>query len=121
MLNSWLKFLLNVPRILILYSGRCPLDKVTWLLALCRDLTHISILSKTLHRQTVSSKFVAIGSIGIVPETRNFYLPALQSVIWAVSNKTFPSCIVRNVKGKLESFISPSKILPDNFIFSRDS
>ena len=29
-------------------GDRCPLDKVTWLLALCRDLTHLSVLSQTV-------------------------------------------------------------------------
>ena len=83
-------------------GDRCPLDKVTWLLALCRDLTHLSVLSQTVHREVQSS----INRFNIVISTREFALPSLNTVIWNVRNESYPSLLVSEVKQRLRDSLS---------------
>ena len=83
-------------------GDRCPLDKVTWLLALCRDLTHLSVLSQTVHREVQSS----INRFNIVISTREFALPSLNTVIWNIRNESYPSLLVSEVKQRLRNCLS---------------
>ena len=83
-------------------GDRCPLDKVTWLLALCLDLTHLSVLSQTVHREVQSS----INRFNIVISTREFALPSLNTVIWNIRNESYPSLLVSEVKQRLRNCLS---------------
>lgn len=80
-------------------GDRCPLDKLTWLLALCRDLTHLSLLSQTVHSQVRSS----LNRFNIVISTREFDLPALVTVLWDVRNDSYPPLLVSEVRQRLEN------------------
>ena len=87
-------------------GDRCPLDKVTWLLALCRDLTYLAILSQTLHAKVRS----LWNRYNIVVHMREFNLPALTTVVWDVRNETFPCLLVTEVKQRLATFLSPGSL-----------
>ena len=90
-------------------GDRCPLDKVTWLLALCRDLTHLSVFSQTVHRDVRSS----INRFNIVISTREFALPALNTVIWDIRNESYPSLLVSEVKQRLRLCQRSSQFITD--------
>ena len=70
---------------------------MTWLLAQCRDLRHLALLSQVVHRnvQTSGNRF------NIVISTRQFHLPVLASVVWEMRNQTFPSLLEREILDRL--------------------
>ena len=85
--------------IFLAVGDRCPLDKVTWLLAQCRDLRQLAILSQVLHSEVRSS----VNKYNIVISTRQFNLPVLASVVWEIRNETFPSLLEREILSRLRS------------------
>ena len=74
-------------------------NQVTWLLAECRDLKHLAILSQLLHRNVRSS----VNKFNIVISTKEFHLPFLTSVVWEMRNQTFPSLLEREILSRLTS------------------
>ena len=74
-------------------------NQVTWLLAECRDLKHLAILSQLVHRNVRSS----VNKFNIVISTKEFHLPFLTSVVWEMRNQTFPSLLEREILSRLTS------------------
>ena len=74
-------------------------NQVTWLLAECRDLKHLAILSQLVHKNVRSS----VNKFNIVISTKEFHLPFLTSVVWEMRNQTFPSLLEREILSRLTS------------------
>ena len=74
-------------------------NQVTWLLAECRDLKHLAILSQLVHKNVRSS----VNKFNIVISTKEFHLPFLTSVVWEMRNQTFPSLLEGEILSRLTS------------------
>jgi len=92
-------------------GDRCMLDRLTWLLARCHLLRHLSVISQVLseHVKSSASRF------DIVINTRLFRLPALITVVWAIKNETYPELLVRNIENKLKFQVLNRELLPSWF------